>query len=222
MKRRFPPSRSISAMATAASATVRPSLQSLLYRSIPSLRHSLTPSSRLASLDVTPSHVSIALSNRDRDTAFPFGLLARTSKPSADALILSSALRLAESRDPGQPLNVHALVVGLSPTDGEADNVVNYVHHLLEEDDLFPGLRGVLFYSETHAVRHAVDAQRDYKEAVKSLPVKLESRKLPRFAAAMNPKVGPEEVQYTFESRATISASEILQAVLDDLKREQS
>lgn len=119
---------------------------------------------------------------------------------------------------------MHALVVGLSPADREADSddAVAYVQDLLQEDGLFPGLRGVLFYSETHAVRHAVDAQRDYKEAVNILPVKLESRKLRRFAAAMNPKVGPEEVEYGFESRARISASEILQAVLDDLKHEQS
>ncbi|CDF36363.1 unnamed protein product [Chondrus crispus] len=211
-------------MSAAAVSASRAPLQQLVHRSLPSLRHTLTPNSRLASLDITPTHVSLAISNRLRDTAFPFGMLARTSKPSADALILSHALAHAEAvSDPPAALDVHALVVGLPPaSESSASTLVPYLAELLQEEALLPDLQAVLFYSEAHALSAALRAHSDFLDALAELPVRLETRKLHRFDAAMNPKVPREQLEQGLDSKARIAATDVLQAVLDDLNRDQA
>lgn len=210
------------AAAAPLSAATRPPLQQLLHRTLPSLRHSLTPTSRLAAIDVTPTHINLAISNPVRDTAFPFGLLTRTAKPSADARILASSFARAETfADPPHPLQVHALVVGLPPaSEPGADAVVSYVDQLLREDSLLPALKGVLFFSEAHALASALKGHHDFVHALESIPPRLESRKLKRFDAAMNPKVPSDQLQTGFHVSARIAATEILQAVLDELTRQ--
>lgn len=212
------------AMSAAAVSASRAPLQQLVHRSLPSLRHKLTPTSRLASLDITPTHVTLAISNRLRDTAFPFGMLARTSKPSADALILSHALARAEAvSDPPAALDVHALVVGLPPaSESSASSLVPYLAELLQEEALLPDLQAVLFYSEAHALSAALRAHADFLDALAELPVRLETRKLQRFDAAMNPKVPREQLEQGLDSKARIAATDVLQAVLDDLSRDQA
>lgn len=139
----------------------------------------------------------------------PFGILARLS-PTADPVILQSAFGKVE-----EALDISALIVGVSP-DREPD--MELIDALVEKD-VFPDLYGVLFYSEAHALQRAVASQRDFVDAMQMIPERLETRKQKRFAAAMNPKIAKEELMMSHGTRAQISATEILQAVLQDLQR---
>lgn len=184
----------------------------------------LRPGARIASLDMSPTHVSLAVSDRERGKAVPFGVLARMSSPALDARTMLPAMRRADAMELSGSLDVQALIVGVPPVTAAP---FDYVRELLREGEesseegttLFPGLAAVLFYSEVDAVLRAVKAQAEYSRAVSMLPLTLESRKLKRHAAAMNPKVSPEDLVANRASRARVSASEVLQAVLDDINR---
>lgn len=215
------------AVATAARRAPRISFDALICRSTEALRAALKSNWRLAALDVTKSHISISVSDRSLTQAFPFGILARTAEPHVDAKILTSAFRFGDKYD-DDGLQIGGLVVGVSP---EANETIDYTKQLLEdqvtdelesateEEALFPGLKGVLFYSEAHVLQSAIRAQQDFITAIEKIPPRLETRKQKRFAAAMNPRVPPESLVRTASSRARISATEILQAVLDDIHR---
>lgn len=211
----------VSAAASAASHQL-PTLDSLLCRSLPALYQQLTPGRRIASLDVTSSHISIALSDETRRSAAPFGILARTKNASIDAKILTSAMTKVSEFEKS-PLQITGLIIGVPPISGDQEAVVTYARALLKQnvglpDVLFPDLKACLFYSEAHALLRAVSGHRDYINAMRLLPPNLETKKLRRIEAALYPKVPTEELIDDMSVEARISASEILQAVLDKLE----
>lgn len=199
-------------------------LATLLRRTLPSFKNGILPNTRLVGIDVTQTHISLAISDRSQQTAVPFGILARTAKPSADALILHSAFQHAANHDPKADLAISGIVVGVSP-DTNAPHP-EYIDTLISGSDqkgpFFPDLAAVLFYSEAHALTRALHAYDDFLDSVHLLPRNLESRKLKRFAAAMDPKIPPEELQTGPAATAHTSTSDILQAVLDDMKQQET
>ncbi|CAN8061940.1 unnamed protein product [Agarophyton chilense] len=202
----------MAAAAKAASAAAAPSYT--ILRSIGALRSHLTPASRLASFDVTRTHLSIALSDASRQHAAPFGVLARTALPSADAKILSSAFAHIPDHQM-QPHSIHALVVGVSPIQPHIS--MSYTTHLLQHIDFLPNLSAVLFYSEAHALRNAIHTQLDILNALKLIPDDLETRKRKRFESAMYPRISKHQLIDSVSSRAQISPTDVLHAVLRDL-----
>lgn len=215
----------MAAAATAAASAAPSLLSALRCRSLASFKQKLAAHTRLAALDITPGHVALALSDRGREAAVPFGVLARTAKPSADARILRSALRRADRMDPAGALDVSGLVVAVAP--GGAEAAAAYTADLLAELEdgvgmLFPGLSAVLFYSEAHTIARSVRAQNRFLHSAALLPQNLESRKRKRFASHMDPKVPVESMNTDPSSKARISASEVLQIVLEDLRRKDA
>lgn len=214
------------AAATASRAsTATSTLQNLVCRSISSFRGAISPSTRIAALDLSPSHISLAISDRDQKEAYPFGVLCRAKSADTDARILTSAFKFAAERDEQGSLDVTGLIVGVSPQI-ESEQIISYTATLLDAKtvegdlvDLFPGLKAVLFYSEPHALVHAIKQQEDYVQAIGLLPDKLETRRFQRFSMAMNPKVKQEDLVYDRDTKARISSNEILQAVLDQFHK---
>lgn len=191
-------------MAAAAAAAAKPKLQNLICRTVPSFRHILPADTRVAALDVTRRHVSIALSDPSRTRAAPFGVLSRIN-PTADARLLQPAL---------EPLSISGLIIGVSPS---TTPDIQFIEELIANETL-PDLHGILFYSEAHALKRAISACDDFVDASKMLP-QLETRKRGRFIDAMNPRVSHDDLETGFRTRATISATEILQAALEDLNK---
>lgn len=215
-------SAAVTATASMASRQL-PTLDSLLCRSVASMHRQMHPGKRIASMDVTNTHISLALSDESRRSAIPFGILNRTRSVTADAKILSSAIEKAAQFDRA-PLQITGLVIGIPPTTQEENEVLTYTRHLLEDntgkvDSLFPDLKACLFYSEAHALVRAISDHRDFIEAIKILPTKLETKRESLFDLAMFPKVAPEDVLDDVSVKARISTSEVLQAVLDDLSK---
>lgn len=213
------------ANAALTSAGASSAFSRLVQTSIAALRHHVTPTSRLVALDITPTHISLALSDRTQQQAVPFGILARTAKVSADAKILASAFSAIRQHAPEedhQQLPIHALVVGVSPD--RPDVSIDYTRELMHHQTFFPHLNAILFYSEAHALQHSIHAQRDLINALRLLPDDLETRKLKRFTAAMNPPTAKQQLLDDVSSRAQLGPTDILQAVLRDLnqlKRQQ-
>jgi hypothetical protein len=215
-------------MATVTATTARVPLvfSKVLCDSVRSLSSRLKPLTRVASLDISPMHLSIAISDRDRRRAMPFGILARSGNVSDDARALARAISHAHTTDPRGSLDLAAIVVGAPPGERAA---FNYVEDLLRygENDTeviqpFPNLDGVLFYSEAETLRRAIADVDDFVSSVERLPSRLETRKFGRFDRAMTPKVDPSDLVNDVSARARISASEILQAFLDDAASSES
>jgi hypothetical protein len=197
--------------------------EKLLCGSVADLASRLRPRTRIAGLDITQTHLSISVSDRDRRQAVPFGVLARCGSATDDARALSRAIAHAHTADPRGSLDLAALVVGAPPGEEAGFEYVEALMRHGEDDEEivppFPGLDGILFYSEAEAVRRALLGVEDFVRGVKLLPPRLESRKFGRFDTAMNPAVDATELVDDLSARARISASEVLQAVLDDLAR---
>lgn len=197
-------------MASPAAAAARGAVPRMVCSTLETLRARLGSQSRIAALDVTPTHVSLAVSDASRTSAAPLGVMRRTASPAADARILAGALSRGDPE-----LRVGALVVGSPPGSPPAD----YVGELLTEAKLLPDAESVLYYSEAAAVlraaRNAADAA---AAAEKALPGR-ETRKRGRFETAMFPDIEAESVRADRGARARVSATEILQAALDDLAR---
>jgi hypothetical protein len=176
---------------------------------------------RLAALDISPTHLSIAVSDRDRRQAAPFGVLARSGTVKDDARFLARAIAHANAADPSGAFDIAALVVGAPPgVPAEFEYVDGLLLHGTEDAEIiapFPDITGVLFYSEAEAVARAIAGAEDFARSLRLLPERLETRKFGRFATAMHPTVGASEVIDGRAVRARISASELLQVVLDDL-----
>lgn len=195
------------------------SLSTLLCQSLTQFRSQLTPASRLLSLDPTPTHVNLAVSDPTNTTAIPFGVLTRTPKPQADAKILSSALQHAEKEDENNGLPIHALVVNVPPL--HASHVFEYIRDLVQIQGFLDDLKSVLLYSEAHVVRRIMLEQHDFTSALRVLPHKMERRRRKRFQEAMHPHMaGADGLMNRYEGSARLAASEVLQVVLDELKRD--
>lgn len=224
-------------VATKLSSTVtRPGLSTfdrLLCPSISALHQSIVPQSRIMAVDVTPTHVSLAVSDPAREKAIPFGILSRTKNHLVDAKLFSSAFANVEKLD-NTNFFVSALIVSVPPIEHSAMQAISYARDLIDThpnatiaadtegqenntDMLFPDLRACMLYSEAHALLRAVRGHRDYIDAVAKLPVRLESRRRSRFENAMNPKMAVEDLVDNQSVKARISVSEVLQAALDDL-----
>lgn len=215
---------------TTAAARSGATLDRLLCPSVSALHQALSPRSRIMALDITSTHVSLAVSDIMREKAIPFGILCRTNSHHVDAKLFSSAFDNVSKLD-NTPLSVSALVISIPPTERSAAQAVCYARDLIDSsprlsqleteeqkmDSLFPDLRACMLYSEAHALLKAVRGHRDYVDAVAKLPVRLESRRRSRFENAMNPKVAVEDLVDDQSVKLRISASEVLQAVLDDL-----
>lgn len=219
--------------AATASAMARklPTLESLLCRNVASLHRVLQPNMRIASLDITQTHVSMALSDVRLGTAAPFGVLARTKSATVDGKLLTSALKKAEEMNESS-LDIGGLVIGVPPTNDGKTRAISYTRQLLLQDDgdgsddsnsdsnsntLFPDLKGCLFYSEAHALWHALQAHRDFTDAIRVLPDRMESKRRSHFDVAMYPVITKDDLVDDPSTKARISASDILQAVLDDM-----
>lgn len=220
------------------SAVTRPgrsTFDRLLCPSIPALHQAIVPQSRIMAVDVTSTHVSLAVSDPAREKAIPFGILSRTKSPLVDAKLFSSAFANVEKLD-NTNIFISALIVSISPIERSAMQAISYARDLIDTrpnatnaadanaegqenntDTLFPDLRACMLYSEAHALLKAVRGHRDYIDAVAKLPVNLESRRRSRFENAMNPKMAVEDLVNNQSVKARISASEVLQAALDDL-----
>lgn len=202
-----------------------PLLDLLVVQSTTALRQALPAGAPLAALDVTPTHISLAQSDPSRSTAAPLGVLARTDTPSIDARILSSALSRASNLDEHAG-RAAGLVVVSPPL--HRDDVVTYARELLvrhhPEDDqrtLWPGLKAVLFFSEAHVLRRSLLQRDDYARALKLLPSHIERPVRNRFDRAMLPPMSADELEDDVSTRARMSASEVLQAVLDDMREKE-
>lgn len=195
------------------------------------LHQKILPQSRIMALDVTSTHISLAVSDVTGEKAAPFGVLARTKSPTVDAKLLSKAFENVEKFD-NSSLFVSALIISVPPSPQNAKLAISYAQDLVDArlgtsteeaqpgeicNSLFPNLQACLLFSEAHALLKAVRAHHDYVDAVTKLPVRLESRRRSRFETAMNPKVAAEDLRIDLSVKARISASEVLQAVLDDL-----
>lgn len=195
------------------------SLSTLLCQSLNHFRSQLTSNSRLLSLDPTPTHVSLAVSDPTNTTAIPFGLLARTPKPQADAKILASALQRAEKLEERHGLHIHALVVNVPPL--RASRVFEYVRDLVQIQGFLDELKSVLLYSEAHVVKRMMLQQHDFTSALGVLPDKLETRRRKRFLEAMHPRTDDaDSLMNRYEDGARLAASEVLQVVLDELNKD--
>jgi hypothetical protein len=200
------------------------SYQRLLCGSVSALSSRLQARSRVVALDITPTHVNIAVSDRDRRRAAPFGVLARSGDMFNDARSIARAFSHANRLEPSGSLNVGALVVGVHPTAHREYAPFDYVGGLLahgaddpEVNPPFPEVEAVLFYSEAAALERAVSSADDIVRALSLLEDNLESRKFNRYATAMHPRPSAETLSAGVENRALISASEILQVVLDEM-----
>ncbi len=169
----------------------------------------LPASTRLSCIDVTPTHISLALSDDNLRHATPFGVLARTSSAAKDASILVSA---TSSLPP-----IHGVIVNTPP--GAANRVATYVKELLADSRLLPHANSLLFYSESVALLRAVNSAVDVHSAASDLTDAAESRRISAFDNAMYGRVDNVELPTDRPSRAKISAAEVLQACLDDLAR---
>lgn len=186
---------------------------------------------RVAALDLSDAHVSVAVSTRDRTEAAPFGVLARSNTVEQDGRLLARAFRHTSYTEPAEPLDVEGLVVGLAPP-SVSDNkdsheaVFDYVRGLLDygrsDPEIhvpLPGLQAVLFYSEAEALRRSIQALEDYAAGIAALPGSLErSRPRAKFEA-LYPTLSADDLKIDHAARARLSASELLQAALDDMER---
>lgn len=223
------------AVATKLSSAVTPpgvaTLDRLLCSSISALHHAILPKSRIMALDITSTHVSLAISDTTREKAIPFGILSRTKSHDVDAKLFSRAFANVSKLDNKQ-FSISALIVSVPPIEQSAMQAVSYARNLIDArlddsnklegqgermDVLFPDLRACLLYSEPHALLRAVRGHSDYIDAVAKLPPRLESRRRSRFENAMNPKMEVQDLVNDQSVKARISASEVLQAALDDL-----
>lgn len=208
-------------MAAAAVARAPVPFRSLLCDSAAALSARLQPFQRVAGLDVTPTHLSISVSDRSRRAAATWGVLARSGSAADDARALARAVAHAHAVDPRGSLDLAALVVGAPPA---ARPDFDYIEALLRygEGDPevvrpFADVAAVLFWSEAETLRRAVADVEDFVDAVHTLPPRLETRKFGRFDRAMTPKVDPSLLEKDIATLARISPSEVLQSVLDDM-----
>lgn len=203
------------ASASVAKAAVESApVERLICATLRTFASRVRPGVRIAGMDVTDSHISLALSDVSHRDAMPFGLLARTGDTKIDSRILQSAMKRAAELEQA-PIDVCAIVVGAPP----GSPPVQYLLQLLNNDQLFPALDSIMFYREAHVVTRAVNAQFDTQRAIELLPPNLENKKRKVHATAMNPKVSVEQLRTDRESRASVSATEILQAALDDISQ---
>lgn len=193
----------------------------LLCKSVSSLAKRLRPRTRVAGLDISPTHLSIAISDRERREAAPFGILCRSGDAAHDARSLARAIRHADRLEPGGSLGLAALVVGSARgAQVESEYVEKLIRHGEDDEEVIPpfaNLDGVLFYSEAEALRRAIIGMEDFKRGVQLLPPRLETRKFGPAHTAMNPRPDPEDLKDGIAVRAQIGASEVLQAALDDI-----
>lgn len=193
----------------------------LLCRSVQALAKRIRPQTRLVALDITPTHVSLAVSDRLQRNAAPFGVLARSGEVHIDARSISRAVRHANALEEKGSLDLCAIVVGSAPDEpAPFEYVDGLLRHGLDDEEVirpFPDLDAVLFYSEAEALRRALTDLDDFVRALKILPGLRERRKLSRFQTAMNPVVKEEEIVLEGQTRTRLACSELLQAVLDDL-----
>jgi hypothetical protein len=197
------------------------SYELIICQNISTMAGRLAPGARVAALDISPTHLTIAVSDRGRRQAAPFGVLARSGSVTDDARALARAITRANATDPSGSFDIAGLVVGAPPNaPAEFSYVDGLLLHGADDEEViapFPGLDGILFYSEAEAVARAVTGVEDLVRGVELLPERLETRKFGRFATAMHPRVMANDVVDGRTVRARISASEVLQAVLDDL-----
>lgn len=200
-------------MSAAASSvsSLRPVLSSLLCRTVPQLRSRLSPGSRIAAVDVTSTHLSVSISDASRESAYPFGILARTPKLSADARILAAAFKQA-----GDNLNLQGLVVNVSAGD-DGEEGVAYLEGVLDENaGGLEEVRGVLFWSEAETLRRSLGRTEDVMEVMKHLK-REKWNKMRRYVGAMHPSVKGVQAEQKWEMRANVSVTETLQVVLEQL-----
>lgn len=194
-------------------------LATLLCHTINDLRSRLTLSSRLLSLDLTPTHLNLAVSDSTNTIAVPFGLLTRTPKPQADAKILASAFQYTKD-DHNPMLQIHALVVNIPPL--HAAPIFSYVDKILQIQGVLDDLKGVLLYSEAHVVKKLVPEQHELASAVRALPEGLDKARRGRFVEAMYPRIADiNDRAHLHKDHARLAASEVLQTVLNELNKKE-
>lgn len=177
----------------------------LVCSTLRTLASRLPVNTRIAALDVSPTHLSVALSDSALTSAHPFGVLRRGANARTDSKILTSVFDRLD-------FSISALLIGTPPHGPPTD----YVNELLSNSALLPDTNSLLYYSEPAAVVHAVQGAYDVRNAAKLLANRKESRKRHRFAAAMFPDLNPASLDLPQSARARISATDILQAVLDE------
>lgn len=221
------------ASAAAAAAKAVPATSSASSSSSSVLRHMLAPSlssfhaelcespaqSRVACVDLSPTHVHVAVSDVSRGQAAPFGVLCRTSSVRADAMLLSSAfaraaelsqaptvpIRSPEPRDMPPhyyadaaanvpPFEVAGLVLSVRPPAADQAPALLDLAAALVDQQALPGLRAAVLFSEAHAWRYALARANDVAHAIRLLPPKTETNRRHRFDDAMFPVVGPDDL----------------------------
>ena len=182
-----------------------------ICNTLQTLSSRLPRATRLSCIDVSRTHISLALSDDTLQNATPFGVLRRTSSASQDASILVSATC---SLPP-----IHGVIVNTPP--GAVNEVAKYVQELLADMRLLPHAKSLLFYSETAALLRSVNSAVDVHSAASALSDAHESRRISTFDNAMYGRVDNIQLATERSARARISAAEVLQACLDDLVRIQ-
>jgi len=200
-------------------------LRGLVVRKVSELVPLLRGDQRILGLDVSPATVSVAVSDLQLRFAAPFGVMNRVS-PEHEGAALRGALA-----PPHDPLNLVAVVVGVRvPQDlgwdaAEVKATVSYTDQLLAAvgyDDAFAfqGLRAVIFWNEADVMTHTVAAYNDFRRAAEFAGPKAFKMRQVRGVSDLWPlKVAAAKSAPAVVSR--ISASDILQAALDDLNRER-
>lgn len=165
---------------------------------------------RLIGIDETSGHVSLSICDSTWHAAVPFGIYMKTSKVTADAKLLESALNRLDD------MTITGVVINTRPN---AHGQTEYLRDLfMPELDVFPGLRGVVMYSEAHALRHTLRKYMDFKAAVAQMPrTKMEAKRRTRFDVAMDPDLAESDLVNDIDAINRISASETLQTVLDQI-----
>lgn len=211
------------AAAAAAAASASAATRRLVCGTLGTLSARLPPGSRLLAFDVSGTHLSVAVSDTSLRQAAPFGLLRRSATARRDGAVLRSAFEHpdagAEAGAEADHAALRGIVVGCAPGPAALQRTSAYVLELLSNEDLLPDVDSLLFYSEAAALRHAARRASDVYAAAQLLTDAAESRKPPRFEAAMYHPLDDAELRSERSVRASISAADILQAALDDLAR---
>ena len=213
-----------SAVRTAVNSSKPASFASLVCPTLQSFANVLDPNQRLVGLDISPTHLSLSMSSYDQTRAYPWAIITRADNAHADASILEKGIREAEKMQGGTYLNITGLVVGWN-SGGDDSEAGNYLKELVEYTDSMEGRRnfeslaGILFYNEELVIKRCRQMLKDFRKAASRIPERVERRRNVKYLLAMNPRELTDDEQLMSEVKMKLSASDILQAALDDLNR---
>lgn len=203
-----------------------PSFASLVCPTLRSFSSVLQAKHRLVGLDISATHLSVSMSNREKTRAYPWGIITRAKNPDVDASILMDGVKEAERLEGGALLNIGGVVIGWGRGEGDKE-LGDYLQRVMEwtnEGDeggdgrqIFQGLKGVMFYDQKAIVDRCKDQLLDFRNAASIIPENVERRRKVRYKLAMNPRELSQDEKLMSNAESRISASDILQAALDDL-----